>query len=146
MANQQTYTKEQKDAIIADALYCISNGYSLLGFCNEKGYVYSTVNSWLSEREDYARAREVRADKIFDEILTIADSEVETTRTIIDNGRVTTVTEDHTQHRKLQIDTRKWILGRMSPKKYGDKIDDQSESKQVIINIQKDLDAIHGED
>ena len=24
-------------------------------------------------------------------------------------------------HRRLQIDTRKWLIGKMAPKKYGDK-------------------------
>jgi hypothetical protein len=131
MANRITYTQEQKDAIVADALECISNGYSLLGYCNEKGYVYSTVNAWLSSCEDYARAREVRAEKIFDEMLAIADTEVETTKTIINDDSISIVKEDHIQHRKLQIDTRKWILGRMAPKKYGDKLDLTTDGEKI---------------
>lgn len=54
----------------------------------------------------YARACEMRADELFDEMLEISDDE---------NGGAV-------DHRKLKVDTRKWALSRMAPKKYGDKL------------------------
>ena len=53
----------------------------------------------------YARACEMRADEVFDEMLDIADDK-----------------EGEVNHRRLQVDTRKWVLSRMAPKKYGDKL------------------------
>ena len=70
------------------------------------------VMRWLREypdfREQYAKAMESRADAVFEELFDIADD----------------VTEEPAAVAKarLRIDTRKWALARMSPKKYGDKV------------------------
>ena len=53
--------------------------------------------------EQYARARESQADTLFDEILEIADS--------------STQADD----RRVRIDARKWMAGKLRPKKYGEK-------------------------
>ena len=77
----------------------------------------------------YARAREIYADKIFDEILTISDHS----------------SEDHTpftganviQRDRLKIDARKWMLSKLAPKTYGDKLDiDHSTKGEKISSIQ----------
>jgi len=92
----------------------------------------STVYEWLNENSNYydaefsnnyERARDIRADKIFEEMLQIADTPVlgETVKSGLLGDETTT--GDMLQHRRLQVDTRKWILGRMKPKKYGDKIE-----------------------
>jgi hypothetical protein len=46
------------------------------------------------------------------------------------------------QRNKLQIDARKWMLGKMQPKKYGDKLDVttdgdklQNTQSNIIVNI-----------
>lgn len=36
-----------------------------------------------------------------------------------------TIRGDMIEHRRLQVDTRKWALARMFPKKYGDRINQQ---------------------
>jgi hypothetical protein len=36
------------------------------------------------------------------------------------------------EHRRLQVDARKWILARMDPKKYGDKIEQTVEQKTTV--------------
>jgi|WetSurMetagenome_2_1015567.scaffolds.fasta_scaffold752801_2 hypothetical protein len=75
-----------------------------------------TFYKWLVDKdkvERYARAAEIRADFIFEEMFEIADH----------------TSEDHTpftgsnvvQRDRLRIDTRKWALSKMNPKKYGDK-------------------------
>lgn len=83
------------------------------------------------KREQYAYAMSAREDKIFDEIISIADH----------------TEEDHTpftgsnvvQRDKLRIDARKWKLGKMNPKKYGDKVDlgvgDLPKDSKVSINL-----------
>ena len=71
--------------------------------------------TWLADekkvdfRHKYARAREDQADTLFDEIITIADLPV-------------TCNEDVTRNR-LRVDARKWIVAKLKPRKYGDKID-----------------------
>lgn len=58
----------------------------------------------------YARACEDRAEKIADEILKIADDGSNKDNTIVQRDR-------------LRIDSRKWLLAKLHPKKYGDKLD-----------------------
>lgn len=54
----------------------------------------------------YARARELQADAMFDDCLGISD----------DAGPETV------QQARLRIDTRKWMAGKLRPKKYGEKV------------------------
>jgi hypothetical protein len=70
----------------------------------------ATVFRWLVAnqifRDQYARAREAHADSLVDDMLAIADAEYES------NEAITAA--------RLKIDTRKWLAGRMSPKKYSE--------------------------
>jgi hypothetical protein len=59
--------------------------------------------------EQYARARELQAEYVFDEITEIADLAVEEANAI---GKA-----------RLRIDARKWAASKMAPKKYGDKVE-----------------------
>ena len=72
----------------------------------------ATVFRWLSEHDDfrdkYAKATEARADSILEEIVEIADN------AIPDAAEVAKA--------RLRVDTRKWALARMNPRKYGDKV------------------------
>jgi hypothetical protein len=56
--------------------------------------------------KQYAKAMGMRADALFEECLVLADEG----------------TED-IQRDKLRIDTRKWVVSRMNPRKYGDKLE-----------------------
>lgn len=91
-------------------LMLIAGGKSMRAACREKGMptrwqVQERLRTDADFASQYARACEVRADEVFDEMLEIADDAT---------GDV--------NHRRLQIDTRKWSLSRMAPKKYGDKL------------------------
>ncbi|MCI9769062.1 ubiquitin carboxyl-hydrolase [Proteus mirabilis] len=91
----------------------LAEGESLRSVCRRSGMPSkATVFRWLSEnaefRDQYAKATEQRADALFEEILEIADD------VLPDSAEVAKA--------KLRIDTRKWSLARMSPKKYGDKV------------------------
>lgn len=71
----------------------------------------ATVCRWLAKdaefSEQYARAREAQADALFDDCLDIAD-------------KGTKALADHND-RRLQIDTRKWMAGKLKGK-YSDKV------------------------
>jgi hypothetical protein len=71
--------------------------------------------------ERYARAREVQADALFDEILDIADDSKNDT--IVDaDGNISTDQEVVARSR-IRIDARKWMAGKLRPKVYGEKLD-----------------------
>lgn len=72
-------------------------------------------------RDNYARAREDQAHKLAEEILHIADTPMIGVKTKTDkDGNVETTEGDMIEHRRLQVDARKWYAGKVAPKKYGD--------------------------
>lgn len=85
--------------------------------------------------QHYARAIEVRSDTMFDDMVDIADDNSEDFETRINKAgeEYEVFNPDVVQRAKLMIDTRKWILSRMNPKKYGDKIDLTSDGKAMPI-------------
>lgn len=85
-----------------------------------------TVSRWLGEkpefRESYLRARERQADLIFDECLEIMDTPQNGVETITKpDGTVETREGDMLGHRKLRVDARLRMAGKLAPKKYGDR-------------------------
>ena len=80
---------------------------------------WTTFNKRLSADPDfaarYARAREIQADKLFEECLEIAD-QYEQDAEKLEGGT------DHINRARLRIDTRKWMAGKLRPKVYGDKV------------------------
>lgn len=105
----------------------IAQGMSLRAIADQVGMPSaSTVCKWLAEdenaefRKQYTRAREIQADKIFDEILDIADSQEGDIITLTDGREV--VNHDAIARAKLRVDTRKWMAGKLRPKVYGDKL------------------------
>jgi hypothetical protein len=58
-----------------------------------------------------------------DELFEIANTPIEGVKTkTTSDGKVETQTVDMIEHRRLQVDTRKWLLSKALPKVYGDKI------------------------
>ena len=121
------YSAEEKAELIRKVLSHVEEGKSLRKACEEIGIPRTTFEDW--ERADealavqYAHAREKRADLIFEEMLQIADTpKIGTIETAKEWG-TEVQTKDMVDHRKLQIETRKWMLGKMSPKKYGERLD-----------------------
>lgn len=94
-----------------------------------------TFYKWLSKDENktkqYARACEERAEIIFEEMLEIADNTETGTTTKESEKGIEVTTADMIQHRKLKVDTRKWMLSKINPKKYSDKLQvDNTEFKE----------------
>lgn len=85
----------------------------------------STVRSWAYEREPskdgaltfadrYARARALGLERLADEVIAISDAPCAGSNGEADNALV--------QKQRLQVDSRKWLLSRLLPKQYGDKV------------------------
>jgi hypothetical protein len=127
MASNSKALRHKEEAFAA-ILERIMAGESLKQICESEGTpARSTVHLWMANdktlSDRYARACEVRADHVFDEIFDIADTpQLGETVTIKEDGKIETRMEDMLGHRRLQVDARKWALARMQPKKYGDRI------------------------
>lgn len=130
------YTQKEIDSIFNSICSNIENGMSLrAALKNNNGLSSQTFYKWLDSSSEkskqYARATELRQEAMFEEILDIADSPQEgITRKETDKG-VEITTSDMIQHRRLQVDARKWMLGKMNPKKYGDKLDLSVDDKRL---------------
>ncbi len=118
-----TYTPETA-ALICERL---AAGESLRAICRDDGMPpESTVRGWVLDdvqgfSAQYARARDIGLDALAEETLAIADTPVEGVRREESDDGYKEVREDMLGHRKLQVDTRKWLLSKLAPKKYGDK-------------------------
>lgn len=95
-----------------EVLEHITEGKSLRAIGKIKGMPSkATIMRWLNEDEEfqdqYARAKEEQADVLFEDVLEIADM----------------ATPEEVAVARLRIDARKWMAGKLRPKKYGDKLD-----------------------
>lgn len=102
----------------------IESGESLRKSCELVELNRRDFYKWIDEDEErknrYARATKDRHDKIFEEILEIADDS--SNDFITDSEGFEKLNHEHVQRSKLRIDSRKWMLGKMNPTKYGDRI------------------------
>ena len=74
--------------------------------------------------EMYARARDARADRMAAEILEIADDTEGDMVTVTTKSGETYLRGDSAKVSRaaLRVDARKWLMARMSPRKYGDRV------------------------
>ena len=104
----------------------MSDGESLRQICRSPGMPrLPTVLRWADDnlefRDRYARARSAMLEHWAQEILTIADTPRKGT-TVTEKPDGTEIkTADMIEHRRLQVDARKWLLSKLAPKKYGDR-------------------------
>jgi len=103
----------------------LADGESLRAICADaKMPDKTTVLRWLTKHEDfrtqYARAREVQAERMAEDILAIAD-DGENDTYVDDEGNQRT-DHDVIARSRLRVDTRKWLMSKMAPKKYGERV------------------------
>jgi hypothetical protein len=106
--------------VASDICALLADGESLRKVCERPEMPNkATVFRWLAEheqfRDQYRVATETRADAIFEEMFDIAD-EVKEDAAAVSKAR-------------LRVDTRKWALSRMNPKKYGEKLSQEIDHK-----------------
>lgn len=143
MSGVSTYT----DDVALVICERIADGESLKAICEDDGMpARSTVFKWLAEQSTfsdmYARAREEQADAIFDEILDIADDARNDwmKRHSDEGGTDYQLNGEHVQRTRLRIDARKWMAGKLRPRKYGDKLElEQSGSVTVINRVEREI-------
>ena len=95
----------------------LAQGQSLRSICKDDCMpTEAAVRQWVTDNTDgfasrYARARDKGYDAMAEEILDLAD-----------NAERDAETPQAIHRAKLQVDTRKWLLSKMRPKVYGDRI------------------------
>lgn len=98
----------------------------------------STVLRWFDEDHEladlYARGKALQADHIFDQILEIADDSSEDEIFVGEDDESgasgkRVMNSEFVQRSKLRIDARKWVVSKLLPKKYGDRIEEKESAE-----------------
>ncbi|MBS7112630.1 MAG: hypothetical protein KH100_15715 [Dysgonomonas mossii] len=136
------YTEQKKEEVFNKIVSEMADeGTPLRRILKRKGMPSSsTFFVWLNEDESfskrYAWAREVQAEALADEILEIADDGSNDFMRIEKGNKVYNVeNKEVTNRSRLRVDTRKWLLSKIIPKKYGDKIDITTDGEKVSGSI-----------
>jgi hypothetical protein len=108
-----TYSESKADEILA----MIESGMSLVSICALDDMPrISTVYDWIDKlpelADKYARARQRQADTLASMVMTEAFN------------------ANDAQIGRLRIDALKWTASKLAPKKYGDKIEVETQSQQ----------------
>jgi hypothetical protein len=120
-----TYTPE----IAQTVLERLANGELLVDICKDDGIPAArTVRGWvLDDREGFAaqyeRARMLGCYAMADEIQRIAD-DTKGDAIVGEDGAVV-VNHENVQRARLRVDTRKWLLSKLLPKQFGDRVETQ---------------------
>lgn len=118
------HSKENIEKLFKEVIEYIEDGLSLRKAVGKAGISTRTFYNWIEadndKQQQYARATSIRADQLFEEILVYADA-IDDCNYIDKNGNER-VDWGKVQRNRLQMDARKWMLGKMNPKKYGDRV------------------------
>lgn len=140
------YSQEEMTAHKAAICQRIADGESLRAICDDEGMpAKSTVCLWLIEdkafSDQYARAREAQADALFDDILSIADDGQNDwmERKNAEGQNIGWMENGEALRRsQLRIDARKWMAGKLQPKKYSDKLQvDQTVTGELVHKVER---------
>lgn len=148
------YTQELADTICHE----LAMGQSLRTVCAASGMPsVASIFNWFRTQpgfvEQYARAKQESADAMAEDILDISDDGAndwmekqyghDAESTWVVNGEAL-------QRSKLRVDTRKWLMAKMKPKRYADKLDLTSDGEKLptpimsVIASKQDVLGNHG--
>jgi hypothetical protein len=146
MGRPSLFTQELADKICEE----LAMGYSLRTVCKaDEMPSVATVFNWFRTHEDfleqYTRAKQEAADAMAEDILDIADdaSNDWMIRHGKDEDEAYQLNGEHLQRSRLRIDTRKFLMAKMKPKRYGEKLDLTTGGDKLNRNTSDaELDAI----
>lgn len=129
--------EEKFEEIIAN----ICNGYSLRKSLFASSVANHTFYKWIDESKEkmqqYARACEERVETIVDEALDIVDDTSRDKKTVDcgDGVEIEKTDTEAIQRSKLRFEARQWLVGKLNPKKYGNKIDVTTNGESLNVPI-----------
>ena len=135
------YSEEEKEKIFTEVFSRMGEGESLVSICrSEEMPNPSTVHSWINDNDeksnDYAHACEARETFIFEDILNIADSGENDTTT--DQEGNVKINNEVIQRDRLRVDARKWVLSKMNPTRFSDRIQTEvsgPNGSPLVVNV-----------
>jgi len=116
----------------------LMQGRAIVDICKDDGVPsIPTIYGWLNRDsstfkpnflKSYVEAREIQAEVLADQILSISDNKTKDyyiKETVGKNGKKTSVkvlNEDHIRSRALQVESRKWLAAHLLPRKFSDRV------------------------
>lgn len=121
-----SYTKEIADEIVSR----MADGQTLRQICRDEHMPpASTVRGWVVDdregfSERYVRARNMCVESWADDLIEIGDDARNDwmQRNGGEDDQSWTVNGEHISRSKLRSDNRKWLLSKLKPERYGDKV------------------------
>lgn len=111
------------DAILDDVAAGVPVRHSIVERGSNRREFYALMATDDKARERYAHAKELALEAMADEMVALADESRIGEKTKETKDGTFTEKGDMVDRSRLQIDTRKWLLSKLAPKKYGDKLD-----------------------
>lgn len=129
IARSRAYSDADRSRITAAVLERMEQGSSAFRACKLEGVPFVTFSAWIGNAPDlaeaYARAREGQIRRLAEEIEELADEPLPTNdRGGLDPAAVA--------KQRLQIDVRKWLLSKLAPKSYGERVEVVGDAAQPI--------------
>ena len=130
------YSKEEKRNIL-DSIYTkMEQGTSVRCILRKNRIISRTnFNDWIKESDEevnrYTRALKAMFDEMADQLIEISDDTADDTM-INDKGQES-YNGEFVQRSRLRIDTRKWILEKCDPKRFGVNPADENKAVDKII-------------
>ena len=128
-------TPEERDDKLLQVISMMESGMSAFKACKTLGIPFATFSLWTSsdpqKTELYARAKDEFVANMAQELADIADEPPP----LGPDGKVDS---GWIQKHRLQVDTRKWLLSKLAPKKYGDRLEvagDASSPLQAAVTV-----------
>jgi hypothetical protein len=124
-------SKENADLICS----MVENGQTLAEIAGELNVIPAAITAWVRDdasnggaeiATQYARAMEFRAEMMAEGLLAIADDKGFMQHPEIASALV--------NQQRLAVDARKWLLSKMLPRKYGDKIEISGDPSAPIVS------------
>jgi transposase-like protein len=121
---RREYTEDEKERLFSAVCETMMTEFIPVGrACKVHKVPKTTILQWRDKtpehQELYARARSTVVDHWAEEVLTVSD---ETPSTFTDANGSVRIDGAAVQHARLRVDSRKWLLSKLRPKVYGDKV------------------------
>ena len=121
------------ETLANEMLNRMASGQSLNSVCKLEHMPHiATVFGWIEKHpsfgEKYARARELAAHALFDQMIDIAD---DCSKDLLEDGSANNAA---IQRARLRVDTRARIAGKLAPKVYGERVEQLAQTVNVTNN------------
>ena len=133
MGRPTIYTPELANEVLAR----LTMGQSLRTVCrNDHLPAIQTVYNWMSSRpefmERYTQAKKEAADMMAEDIMDISDdAQNDYMEVTYGDQSMLRLNSENIQRSRLRVETRKWLMAKLQPTKYGDKLDVTSNGRAL---------------